>query len=113
MPALMAHAGRWGGNFQHFDNEGQFLESHQAVVQHQFPEEGPDAHVQDSPFIWESDFVNVPGNISQTSYPHLPLNEMICLEPKGNRRSRVRQWFKNGRLFKRTLCRERRISNTR
>ncbi len=143
MPSLLQHEGRWQGNFQHFSNEGRLLETHQAVVKHQFPEEGPYAHIQDSHFIWdngeelhltqnsifvdgklwwdgdpfqgciwETDFGNILINITQTSDPRLTLNEMICLEPAGNRRSRVKQWFKNGRLFKRTLCHERRISNT-
>ena len=59
--------------------------------------------------IWETDFGNVLVNITQTSRPRLCLNEMICLEPNGVRRSRVRQWFKDGKLFRRTLSRERRI----
>lgn len=45
-------------------------------------------------------------NMTQTSDPKLCLTEMICLEPDGNRQSRTRQWFKDGKLFRRTLCNE-------
>lgn len=61
--------------------------------------------------IWETDFGTVLVNITQLSSPRLHLNEMICLEPNGNRRSRVKQWFKHGKLFRRTLCHEQRGSN--
>ncbi|MEP3226799.1 MAG: hypothetical protein ABJO01_12555 [Parasphingorhabdus sp.] len=61
--------------------------------------------------IWETEFGNVLVNISQTNSPRLCLNEIISPETNGNRRSRVRQWFKNGKLYKRTLCHERRINN--
>lgn len=142
MPNMLAHEGRWEGDFQHFDNNGGLLETHRGVVSHEFPTKRKFAHIQNSHFswdngqehiltqksvfedgklwwesgpfqgcIWETEFGIILVNITQTSGPRLCLNEMMCLEPNGNRRSRVKQWFKHGKLFKRTLCHERRISN--
>lgn len=142
MPVLVTHAGLWQGDFQHYSPAGKLLETHQATVEHQFPDQGRFAHIQKSHFIWdngqehrltqksvfkigklwwksgpfegcvwETDFQTVLVNITQATDPKLSLTEMICLEPNGQRRSRVRQWFKDGALFKRTLCYERRISN--
>lgn len=60
--------------------------------------------------IWESDFGIILLNMHQIGYPNICLNEMICLEPGAKRRSRTRQWFREGKLFKRTICDEIRLN---
>lgn len=60
--------------------------------------------------IWEADHGIILLNMHQIEYPNICLNEMICLEPDAKRRSRTRQWFREGKLFKRTICDEIRLS---
>ncbi len=47
----------------------------------------------------------------RTNEPGLYLYEMIQLSDDGNHRARVWQWFREGKLFQRTLVDERRKSN--
>ena len=49
-------------------------------------------------------------NLTRKDEPGAHFFEMITMGDTGEHRSRTWQWFKDGRLFKRTLCDEWRIS---
>ncbi|MEP3226213.1 MAG: hypothetical protein ABJO01_09565 [Parasphingorhabdus sp.] len=59
---------------------------------------------------WETEYGLVLLNLERKDDPGARFFEIICLGEDGNHRARTWQWFKNGKLFKRTLCNEQRVS---
>jgi hypothetical protein len=55
---------------------------------------------------WESDFGLILLNLQRKDDTGANFYEMICMGDDGKHRSRTWHWFKNGKLFKRTLCDE-------
>ena len=55
---------------------------------------------------WQSDADIVLLDLHRYDDPGARFFEMITLGETGTHRARTWQWFKNGRLFKRTLCNE-------
>jgi hypothetical protein len=62
-----------------------------------------------SGYAWETDDGILLLNLSRKDEPGANFFEMITLGATGEHRSRTWQWFKNGRLYKRTLCDEWRV----
>ncbi len=58
---------------------------------------------------WETDFGLILLNLNRKDDPGANFYEIICMGDSGNYRSRTWQWFKDGKLFKRTLCDEQRV----
>lgn len=58
---------------------------------------------------WETDFGLVMLNLERKDDPGANFYEIIALGQDGRHRSRTWHWFKNGKLFKRTLCEEKRV----
>lgn len=59
---------------------------------------------------WETDFGVILLNLQRKDVPGANFFEMITLGDRGDHRSRTWQWFKDGKLFRRTLCEEKLIS---
>jgi len=59
---------------------------------------------------WETKDNIILLNLTRKDDPGTHFFEMITIGDTGKHRSRTWQWFKNGRLFKRTLCDEWRVS---
>lgn len=59
---------------------------------------------------WESHDGIILLNLDRKDEPGARFFEMINLGATGNNRARIWHWFKDGRLFKRTLCDEWRVS---
>ena len=55
---------------------------------------------------WESHFDLILLNLDRKDDPGANFYEIICLGSDGRHRSRTWHWFKDGKLFKRTLCDE-------
>jgi len=55
---------------------------------------------------WETDFGLILLNLDRKDDPGANFYEMICMGDDGKHRARTWHWFKDGRLFKRTLCDE-------
>lgn len=58
---------------------------------------------------WETDFGLILLNLNRKDDPGANFYEIICLGDDGHHRARTWHWFKDGRLFKRTLCDEHRL----
>jgi hypothetical protein len=59
---------------------------------------------------WESHDGIILLNLDRKDEPGANFFEMITIGKTGEHRARTWHWFRDGRLFKRTLCDERRIS---
>lgn len=59
---------------------------------------------------WETEYGLILLNLNRKDDPGANFYEIICLGDSGNDRARTWHWFKDGKLFKRTLCDERRVS---
>jgi hypothetical protein len=59
---------------------------------------------------WEAGDGVILLNLTRKDDPGAHFIEMITLFPSGQHRARTWHWFKDGRLFKRTLCDETRMS---
>lgn len=60
---------------------------------------------------WETDFGLVLLNLNRKDDPGANFYEIICLGDDGNHRARTWHWFRDGQLFKRTLCDEHRVTD--
>lgn len=59
---------------------------------------------------WETDYGLIMLNLERKDDPGANFYEIIALGDDGTHRARTWHWFKDGKLFKRTLCDERRIT---
>jgi hypothetical protein len=55
---------------------------------------------------WETDFGLILLNLNRKDDPGANFYEIICLGEDGKHRARTWHWFKDNKLFKRTLCDE-------
>lgn len=55
---------------------------------------------------WESHFGLILLNLERKDDPGANFYEIICLGSDGLHRARTWHWFKDGKLFRRTLCDE-------
>jgi hypothetical protein len=62
-------------------------------------------------YSWESADGILLLNLTRKDEPGANFFEMITIGNTGEYRSRTWQWFRDGRLYKRTLCDERKISD--
>lgn len=60
---------------------------------------------------WQSEFDLILLNIDRKDEPGANFFELIALSDTGKHRSRTWHWFRDGKLYKRTLCEETRISH--
>lgn len=60
---------------------------------------------------WETEHGLILLNLARKDDPGANFYEIICLGDDGTHRARTWHWFKDGRLFKRTLCDERRAQD--
>jgi hypothetical protein len=51
-PGILAHEGRWVGEYRHLDAAGDLLDVHEAEVRCEFPDHGAWAYVQHNHFRW-------------------------------------------------------------
>ncbi len=58
---------------------------------------------------WETDHGLILLNLDRKDDPGANFYEIICMGSDGRHRARTWHWFKDGRLFKRTLCDEVRV----
>jgi hypothetical protein len=63
-----------------------------------------------SGFSWESHDGIILLNLDRKDEPGANFFEMITIGATGQYRARTWHWFRDGRLFKRTLCDERRVA---
>lgn len=61
---------------------------------------------------WPTDYDLILLNLHRKDEPGANFYEMIALGETGEHRARTWHWFKNGSLYKRTLCDERRVANS-
>jgi hypothetical protein len=136
MPSLAAHEGVWRGTYRHLDAEGRVTDVHSSEVRCEFPDTGDYVYVQHNRFIWDDGRerrVVLPGvlregrlwwdveafcgwswesrgvillDLERKDDPGASFLEMITLSPSGRSRARTWHWFKDGALFRRTLCDE-------
>ena len=138
-PAMRAHEGIWEGVYRHLDPEGREIDRHDSRVVCRFPETGavfyiqeitfrwPDGRVREDRFdgvieggrvlfntetfsgaAWESgDLVLL--HLDRKDEPGAYFVEVIALAEGGRSRARTWHWFKDGALYRRTLCDERRV----
>lgn len=59
---------------------------------------------------WETDFDLIMLNLERKDEPGARFYEMIALGESGANRARTWQWFRDGKLYKRTLCDEKRVA---
>jgi len=62
-----------------------------------------------SGYAWQTEFDVVLLNLLRKDEPDANFFEMITLGDTGEYRARTWQWFRGGKLYKRTLCDEQRI----
>ncbi len=58
---------------------------------------------------WQTDFGLILLNLERKDEPGARFYEIIALGDGADHRARTWQWFRNGKLYKRTLCDEKRI----
>jgi len=63
-----------------------------------------------SGYGWETDDGMTLLNLQRKDIPGANFFELIAMGDTGEYRSRTWHWFKDGKLFKRTLCEERRVA---
>ncbi|WP_255454673.1 hypothetical protein [Parasphingopyxis sp. CP4] len=61
-------------------------------------------------YAWETEDEILMLNLTRRDEPGANFVEIIVMGDIGDRRSRTWHWFKNGALYKRTLCEESRVS---
>ena len=59
---------------------------------------------------WETDFGLILLNLERKDEPGARFYEIIALGEDGAHRARTWQWFRDGKLYKRTLCDEKRVA---
>lgn len=59
---------------------------------------------------WETDFGLIMLNLERKDDPGANFYEIIALGDDGAHRARTWHWFKDGKLYKRTLCDEKRVA---
>lgn len=52
MPSLFAHEGVWRGTYRHLDAAGVMVDTHESLVQCEFPDDGPHSYIQHNRFTW-------------------------------------------------------------
>lgn len=140
MPAMRKHEGVWAGIYTHVDIHGTILDRHETRIVCEFPAHGPYLYAQHNLFHWEDgkQLRNyLPGtyrdeklwwdtptfhgyawethddvimlNLTRKDEPGAYFVETIILG-SDTHRSRTWHWFKDGALYKRTLCEEQRVS---
>lgn len=141
-PAMRAHEGVWQGTYRHLSPQGELEDQHEARVSCAFPAAGavfyrqsilftwPDGRERRETFegmardgavwfdaprfagrSWESEGI-VLLHLTRKDEPGAEMLEMITMGESGAWRARTWHWFKQGRLLRRTLCDERRVSRT-
>ncbi len=138
-PAMRAHEGVWEGVYRHLDAEGREIDRHDSRVVCRFPEAGPVFYVQEITFRWPDGRVRenrfdgvIEGDrvvfdtetfegaawesgdlvllhLNRKDEPGAYFVEVIALAEGGRARARTWHWFKDGALYRRTLCDERRV----
>ena len=61
-------------------------------------------------YAWQTEDDIIMLNLTRKDEPGTMFFEMIAIGQCGNHRARTWQWFKDSRLYKRTLCNEHRVS---
>lgn len=61
-------------------------------------------------YAWETEDDVLMLNLTRRDEPGAHFVEIIVMGEHGDRRSRTWHWFKNGALYKRTFCEERRVA---
>ncbi|AOH85199.1 hypothetical protein AWL63_15775 [Sphingomonas panacis] len=137
-PVLARGSGRWIGTYTHLDPTGGLVDEHEVETDSEFPADGaadfrlrihnrwrdgresqiePLADYRNDRLEWrerlvgwmnELDEQTVYLNFTYASDPSLRVCEMIQVSPDGMSRARTWHWFRDDRLFKVTLAREKR-----
>lgn len=137
-PVLTRGSGRWTGTYAHLDPAGALVDEHEVDTQSEFPTDGssdfrlrihnrwPDgresriellADYRNDRLEWrerlvgwmnELDDQTVYLNFTYAADPSIRVCEMIQVSPDGTSRARTWHWFRDERLFKITLAREKR-----
>lgn len=136
---MRAHEGLWRGVYQHLDADGVLEDVHDSEVLCEFPTDGPVFYRQrirfrwadgrtredvfdgvirdgavwfDTPTFhgksWESEGL-VLLTLQRKDEPGALFHELIALGAGGDHRARTWHWFRDGRLYRRTLCTEQRV----
>lgn len=139
-PAHRAHLGIWEGTYRHMDLNAQQEELIRSRVVCEFPEDEvfyrqsihlthEDGRVTEAGFdgydrgdhlwfdtptfigkSWETDDGVVLLNLQRKDEPGAHFVEVIIMGEGGQSRARTWHWFKDGQLYRRTLCDETRIA---
>jgi len=139
-PAHRAHVGIWEGTYRHVDLQAQEEELIQSHVICEFPGDEvfyrqtirlthPDGRVTNAGFdgvdrgdhlwfdtptfvgkSWETDDGVVLLNLKRKDEPAAHFVEVIIMGEDGTHRARTWHWFKDGFLYRRTLCDEHRVA---
>ena len=139
MSAMLRHFGIWEGTYTHLSPIGELLDQHRARVVCEFPEQGEYAYIQHNLFTWPDGReyrVSLPAvfrdgklwwnnarfhgycwqceglvmlRIDRKDEPNAYFIETIVLGESGRHRSRTWQWFRDGQMYKTTLCHESRV----
>lgn len=139
-PMMLKHEGIWEGTYTHLDADGNILDQHKSSVECVFPKEGEVVYIQKNKFSWDngtsyvSEFSGIIKDeklfwdtdtfvgygwesegcvllkLDRKDDPGAHFIEIIILGENANHRVRTWHWFKNGICFKRTLCKESRVS---
>ncbi|KQM22218.1 hypothetical protein [Novosphingobium sp. Leaf2] len=137
-PVLARGCGRWTGTYTHLDPAGGLIDEHAVDTDSDFPTDGAAdfclrihnrwrdgretriellADYRNDRLEWRDRLVGWMSEIDeQTVYlnftyandPAIRVCEMIQVSPDGQSRARTWHWFRDERLFKVTLARERR-----
>ncbi|MEA5598909.1 DUF3598 family protein [Rivularia sp. UHCC 0363] len=141
MPVLFRHQGDWKGTYTVVDSEGKIIDKHESHLTCEFPDgdysynqinrytwadgkheehQFPGIY-QDKKLIfdteritgkaWEVDDSTIILSFAYKGIPNAYLYEMINISPCNNHRFRTWHWFKDNRVFKRTLIQEQRMEN--
>lgn len=137
MPLLARHAGRWLGTYTHCGLRHDVLDRHDFAIDVSFPDPctyrqdshyaWPDGRRQTLTFegvleneaivfnngriagrIWALDAETLYLTFRFSAEPVVHVCEMIQLSANGRDRARTWHWFRNGKLYQRTLVEERR-----
>ncbi len=139
MPTLARGGGRWSGTYTHTDPDGHVLDHHDVHTFSSFPTDGSSDYRLETHNVWPggkesrathvADYKNgqlewrdtLVGWIRQVddaiylkfSFPgdaSIVVHEMIQVAKDGQSRARTWHWFKDDRLFKITLTKEKRAA---
>jgi hypothetical protein len=139
MPNFARHVGRWVGTYTHITPDGATLDHYEVRTLSELPDDGgcdmrlilhnlwPDgrethvvheARYRDGRLwfagdlvgsLWEVDDFTVYMRFGYRGDPSLTVCEMFQISDDGQHRARTWHWFKDQKLFKITLTRERRV----